>query len=162
MEKQYYGPLRASIENLFLQKVGSVHLEITAQRQFTQELKAAIPRDREIIFSFLRSSAPDITGFVRRGYHADFIVVEFKTEGIRLLDIYQARMYADLFQSNFAFLVSLQPIPEEIKRLQTAVAELLSFSTIYRGLTLLQFIAAEDELAGWFPRSPFEMEHLWT
>ena len=162
MEKEYYEALKASIGNLFVAKVGSVHLEITAHRRFTEELKSAIPRDREIIFSFLRSSAPDITGFVRRDYHVDFIVLEFKTRAIRLQDVYQARRYADLFQSKFAFLVSLQPIPEEIRRLHTAVDELLSFPTIHREFTLLQFRATDNELVGWYPRNPFETDHLWT
>ncbi|MFO8037530.1 MAG: hypothetical protein R6U57_12985 [Anaerolineales bacterium] len=160
-EKQYYELLKASMEEAFLTKVDSVHFEITANRQFTNQLKSEIPSNRDIIFCFLQTSAPDITGFVRREVGVDFIVVELKTQPLRLQDIYQTRRYADLFQSKFAFLVSLQPIREEIKRLHEVVDELLNFPTIYREFTLLQFEPEDEKLLGWYPRNPFKTDWFW-
>ena len=50
-----------------------------------------------ITFYFLKEAAPDITGFIRKQYATEFVVVEIKRNTIKLDDIYQTRKYAELF-----------------------------------------------------------------
>ena len=138
-EHEYYPLMQECLMAKFLDKFDNCCLEITADGRFSEILKSKIPRGREIIFSFLRRGlSPDLTGFIEQKYSNDFITVEIKNGKIRLQDIYQAKMYADLFYSKYAFLLSKTPIPYEIINLsKTAVFDLLS--TAPRGVRLAQF-----------------------
>ncbi|GAH95239.1 unnamed protein product, partial [marine sediment metagenome] len=79
------------------------------------------------VFSFLRTASPDLTGFVlKNGVDIStasrldvesFITVEVKPTRITLQDIYQAKMYGDLFYAKYALLISPEIIGEEIRRL---------------------------------------------
>ena len=68
-------------------------------RTFSNRLKSQIPQHRDLIFNFLREAAPDITGFIRKEYSTDFVVVDVKNAVIKLDDIYQTRKYAELFDA---------------------------------------------------------------
>ena len=118
-ERDYYEKIKSKLEELLRDKTGNVYLEQTADKSFSDTLKSVIPRSHEIIFSFLkvRETRPDITGYITNKHGSDhFIVAEIKLNSLKLEDIYQLRKYADLFNARFAFLISLQPVPEEIKR----------------------------------------------
>ena len=108
-EKEYYEAIKTNLEQLLAARSVPFHLEITADKKFSNELKAHIEPNRDIIFHFLKEAAPDITGFIKKSHFPDFIVVEVKKETIKLDDIYQAKKYQDLFNAKFTFLVSLQP-----------------------------------------------------
>jgi len=159
-EKEYYEPIKKKFEELFKGK-GEVHLEITANKKFSNKLKAQIGTNRDIIFSFLKEAAPDITGFIKREYSSDFIVVEFKKEKIKLDDIYQTRKYQELFDSKFTFLISLQTIPEEIKRLHKIVYALLYRPSIYCALVLVHYDEEINNFVEWYPENPFEKDLYW-
>src|SRR4030042_3009506 len=105
-EREYYEIIRAKLNDLVGARFGSCHLEVTADKKFSNTLKGQIGRYREIIFSFLKEAAPDITGFIKKEYATDFIVVEVKKDRIKLDDIYQARKYAELFDARYALLLS--------------------------------------------------------
>jgi len=159
-EAQYYGLIKQKFCELFETKGLKTHLEITASKTFSNTLKRKISDYRHIIFYFLKDVAPDITGFVWKDTSHDFVVIEIKNEEIKLDYIYQARKYAELFDSKFAFLVSTEEIPEEIKRLQKIVFSLLSLPA-YRTMTLVQFDERSNSFTDWYPENPFEQEHLW-
>lgn len=116
-ERDYCEPIKRKLEGLIAAKTDKFHLEITADRRFSNPLKAAIDRHRELIFHFLREAAPDITGYIKDGISSAFVVVEVKNDEIKIDDIYQTRKYAELFAAKYALLVSTKEIPEEIKRL---------------------------------------------
>ena len=168
-EKELYKPIREFLLSKFINSFGNCHLEITASGQFGEDLRAAIRHD--IIFTFLEKRfSPDLAGFVEQKYTKDFITVEIK-EKINIKDIGQAKLYGDLFGAKYAFLISPQPIPTIIKRLDkeifilhrfmdghnTYIGQLLfsqktlSALRVGRPLPLDEWEVKED----WFPESPF-------
>ena len=116
---------------------------------------------QEIIFQFLKKAAPDITGFVGKILLPGFVVVEVKKNRIDLDDIYQLKRYADLFDARFAFLVSLEPIPEEIKRLSSAIPTLLMRPTYHAAFVLARFDEQINEFVEWFEKNPFLESIYW-
>jgi len=84
-----------------------------------------------------------------------------KEPALKINDIYQLRRYADLFEAQFAFLISLQPIPEEIKRLVTSIPHVLSLVNWNHKLVLVQLDPKSKEFTEWFPENPFEKGVNW-
>jgi hypothetical protein len=153
-EKRLYEPVKRELSRLLGQSFDEFHLEITANRRFSNTLKSNIGEGREIIFHFLKEAAPDITGFVKEANTARFLVVEIKDERLRLDDIYQARKYAELFDAKYALLISCLEIPEELKRLSRICFSLLELPSTYQRLILGQFVP-ETGFVDWFPSNPF-------
>jgi hypothetical protein len=153
--------IKTSIEELLKTKASNVYLEITANKKFGDRLKNEIPLGRDIIFDFLKQAAPDITGFIKDKYSSDFIVVEFKKEKIKLDDIYQTRKYRDLFNAKFAFLISLESIPEELRRLDKSVYLLRSGLSYFQAFVLARFDLKQSGFSEWYPENPFEKETYW-
>lgn len=160
-EKDYYQPIKTKIGELLSNKVNNFHLEITADKKFSDRLKAEIREGRDIIFLFLKKASPDITGFIKKDSWADFIVIEFKREKIKLDDIYQTRKYRDLFDAKFVFLISLKPIPEEIKRLHKSTYEILAMPHYSYAFVLVQFDEKVGNFIEWYPKNPFEKDICW-
>jgi len=158
-EKDYYPLIGQKFKELFELKGCKVSLELTADKKFSNKIKSKIPNHRQIIFSFLRNVAPDITGFIEKDSLTDFVIMEIKKEQIKLDHIYQARKYAELFDAKFAFLVSTKEIPEEIKRLSKVVHPLLHAQSIYQHRTLVHFDKETESLEDWYPENPFEKEY---
>ena len=161
-EREYYERIKTELEELLKKRVGDkVYLEITASKVFSNRLKAAIPDHRDIIYLFLKEASPDLTGFIEQQYSRDFIVVEIKRDKIKLDYVYQTRKYQDLFDSKFAFLISLQPIPEEIKRLHKTAYRLLQSPSIYHTFVLAHFDEKTGSFAEWYPENPFDEDLYW-
>lgn len=163
-EKKYYPPIKDKMEELLNSRVSSVYLEITADKEFSDRLKNDIRPERNIIFNFLRTVRPDITGIVKdSGYFSDFVVIEFKKGKIELNDIYQTKRYRELFNAKFTFLVSLEPIPTEIKRLDKAMSsQLLQLGLPHIfSFVLVQFNEQQGKFVGWYPENPFENDIYW-
>ena len=160
-EKEYYPMIKAKLEELLNTKNANFYLEITANKKFSDKLKAEIRKGRDIIFQFLKEASPDITGFIKNKYSSDFIVVEFKREKIKLDHIYQTRKYGDLFAAKFAFLVFLRSIPEEVKRLYEVTYPLLSSPGNYGAFVLVHFNEESGEFGEWYPENPFEKDLYW-
>jgi len=156
-EREYYEIIRDQLNTLLRNKFDSFHLEITADKRFSNLLKSEIGQYREIIFYFLREAAPDITGFIKKQYSTEFVVVEVKRDVIRLDDIYQTRKYAELFEARYGLLISPMEIPEEIKRLYRIVYSLLALPA-YKTLTIVRYDKETRDFSEWFPRNPFEEE----
>jgi hypothetical protein len=91
------------------------------------------------------------------------IVVEVKKDKIELDDVYQLKKYSDLFDARFSFLVSLKPIPAEIKQLcqVTFLLAKLKGGSIYRAFALAQFDANSKEFVEWFEENPFAEPTYW-
>ncbi len=157
-EKDYYEPIRKEFEKL-LSSNGTAYLEITANKVYSNKIKAEIPYDRDLIFNFLKDAPPDILGFVKSGIlginlSTDFVVIEVKDEILKLDHIYQARKYAELFHAELAFLVSTMEIPEELKRLSKVITALLKLPK--RNLVLVQFDPLTNKIVAWHEENPFE------
>lgn len=157
IEREYYKTIKDKLAHLLTTKFRDFYLEITADKKFSNRLKAKISQYREIIFYFLKEAAPDITGFIEKEYSSDFITVEVKREKIKLDDIYQTRKYAELFDARYALLISTKEIPEEIKRLSKQVFSLLSLPA-YKKMAIVQYNEEVGEFVEWFEENPFEKE----
>ena len=152
-EREIYPHIKNWLEEQLKTRFTDFHLEVTADRKFSNILKQQIDRNRDLIFNFLKEAAPDITGFVKGDYSKEFIIVEIKNKPIKLEDIYQTRKYAELFDARYALLVSTEEIPEEIIRLSKVVFSLLSLPA-YKQLTLVHFGDNAKNIV-WFPDNPF-------
>jgi len=164
-ERDLYEPIKEYLTKSFTQKFGYCHLEITAEGVFSSTLKSVVRHD--IIFYFLRKKAPDLAGFITRKQSEwvasfvpsivqDYITVEVKKDKITLEDIYQAKMYGDLFQAKYALLISPERIPEEIKRLDQntyVTRRYMSGWYVHVGQWISSVNAIEQN---WLPRSPFQ------
>src|SRR3989304_2744853 len=62
IERDYYKPIKAKLEELLGTKFSNFHLEITADKKFSNRLKAEISPygHRDIIFRFLNEASPNI------------------------------------------------------------------------------------------------------
>lgn len=156
-ENQYYEIIEMRLRDLLKNRSKNFHLEITAKKKFSNKLKSKITQHgaKDIIFYFLKQAAPDISGFIKDNTSSYFIVVEVKNEIIKLDDIYQTKKYADLFGAEYALLISVKEIPEEIKRLSKVVPALLSLSNWRQKFVLVHFNYENGELMDWHPENPF-------
>lgn len=168
LEKDLYEPIKAYLDNMLAKNFSNHHLEITARGNYTETLKRLVRYD--IIFSFLKTASPDITGFVlkegvnktiaRSSDVESFITVEVKPDKLTLQDVFQAKMYGDLFYAKYAFLISPQIIGEEVRRLHNRLHILNRFRNwkVYTGQAVLEksdklIIEVRDII--WFPETPF-------
>jgi len=156
LERALYEPVMKFLHSKFTSKFGNCHLEITADGHFEESIKTAVPYD--IIFAFLgRKASPDLVGFIQGEYGIqDRVVVDVKREKITLHDIYQVKMYGDLFSAKYALLISPNPVPEEIKRVHKNLSVLYRFMSgwyVYIGEWSQVFGELIEK--SWFPQSPF-------
>ena len=168
-ERELWEIIKSCMEKLIKKKTTNFHLEITADKKFSNKLKAEIPPGREIIFSFLKEAAPDITGFIKRDPLSHFITIEVKNRRIKIDNIYQIKKYRDLFNAKFAFLISTRPIPEEIKRILKVIPPLSP--TEHETLALVRFDESKlmvEHIQGppnpfidWYPEDPFKKDLYW-
>ena len=155
VEKALYEPIKKFLHSAFSAKFGNCHLEITADGRFDESIKEAVPHD--IIFTFLgRRASPDLVGFIHNEFGIrDLIVVEVKREKVTLQDIYQTKLYGDLFGARYALLISPEPVPEEIKRLHKILSILNRFmSGWYVYLGQWDDVFSEVIENSWFPTVP--------
>lgn len=135
-EERLYEPVKEYLSRrLTTYPSNYYHLEITAHGTFSEQLKRVVQDD--IVFSFLKRDRPDLTGFILRKnidknlatsrHVRSLITVEVKPDKVALQDIYQASRYGDLFHAEYALLISLEPLQEEIKRLHKQLSLLNRF-----------------------------------
>jgi len=153
-ERRLYEPVKALLFETLKTKFEELHLEITADKTFSNKLKSQVNSNRDIIFLFLKDASPDITGFIKEQYEVGFVVVEVKAEKLKLDDIYQTKKYAELFDAKYALLVTTEEIPEELKRLSKVIFSLLHIGE-YRTFSLAQFDEKTNAFAEYFPENPF-------
>jgi hypothetical protein len=166
-EKDLYKPVKDYLINILRIAYSNVRLEITANGNYSEALKHLVRHD--IVFSFLAKASPDLTGYIlKKGVDPrnarsldveDFITVEIKPEKVTLQDIFQAKMYGDLFYARYALLISPEIIGEEIRRLQKRICILNRFRDwkVYVGQAIIErsgdSINTNDSI--WYPETPF-------
>lgn len=161
-EASLYEPVQAKLGELLSGTgVGNFILETGGAKSFSERLKAAIPEGREIVFNFM-SRRPDILGFVQGQLQRDLITVEVKEKNLKIDDIYQAKMYKEVFGARYSFLVTAAPIPEALKRLcKTTFSILHSIDDhTYKFLAVAQFHPAAGFI-DWIEGNPLEKDYFW-
>lgn len=141
--------------------VEEFYLETGATKGFSETVKAAIPEGREIVFSFL-SRRPDLIGYVTREHAKDLLTVEVKEKALTIEDLYQAKMYKEVFAARYGFLITAAPIPEALRRLCKQTWPILHSAAdgAYSFLVIAQFHPAGGFI-DWFEDDPFLKEFFW-
>ena len=87
------------------------HLVITANGEFSEELQRVF--DIELFAAlYAEKLKPDIMGFVKKKESSkpEVITVEIKAPALTIRDVLQAKLYSDIFNAKFAFIISPQGI----------------------------------------------------
>jgi hypothetical protein len=117
-EAELYEPVMSCLRGSFAAVGKSVHLEIAATKGLSEQVKRAIPMGKEIVFSFLRQHRPDIIGVIEgEGVLNPLVVAEVKAKSLTLDDVYQAKQYKEVLEARGGILVTVHPIPEDLRRL---------------------------------------------
>jgi hypothetical protein len=162
-EADSYQAIKEKLEELLTTKRKNFYLEITATQGLSETLKAKIPQESEIVFSFL-TKKPDIFGFVENQYASDFVAIEVKEGSAKLENIYQTKMYKEVLGARYGFLIVTKPVAEEVKRLCKRNRDILhsACDSTYRFLAIGQFDKEKREFVDWFEENPFEQDRYWT
>lgn len=154
-EKELYEPVRAALERSFAAIGKRTVSETGATKGLGEALKALIPPGLEILFRFLNRK-PDIVGYVETNLGNTIFTTEVKRESLTIQNIYQAKMYKELFGATFGFLVSTEPIPEELKRLLRNIPIILMSAGDYtfHFLALARFDLGSGAFTDWFTNQP--------
>jgi len=150
-EKELYEPIRQCLEDIFREKFGNCHLETTSTG-FSEEIKGILETD-VLLYLSKEGLHPDLMGYVTKDRSKRIIVVEIKKGHPRIKDIYQTKMYAELFGAYYVLLISSEPIPEETRRLLARKPHLCSHSAGFKAITIGQFSVDEGEILedSWLP-----------
>ncbi len=160
-EADWYDPVQAKLAEQLSGVATDFYLETAASKGFSETVKAAIPSGREIVFSFLRRR-PDLIGYVSKESAKDLITVEVKEGSLTIEDIYQAKMYKEVFGARYGFLITATPIPEALKRLckQTYSIQHSANDLTYSFLAIAHFHRAGGFIE-WFEENPFSKDFYW-
>ena len=150
-EKELYEPVRAALERSFTAIGKTTVSETGATKGLGEPLKALIPPGLEILFRFLNRE-PDIVGYAEGKLRNEIFTAEVKRGSLTIQDVYQAKMYKELFGATFGFLISTQPIKEELKRLLRNIPIILMSAGDYtfHFLALARFDLENGTFADWF------------
>jgi hypothetical protein len=161
-EADLYQPIKKALEELLATKGKLFYMEVTARKRWSEKLKGKIPQGRGIVFTFLKKR-PDLLGFIEGQFASKFVTVEVKERVIKLDDIYQAKLYKEVLDARYGFLVTVEPIPEEIKRLCNDTFSILHSSTdsTYGFLVIGHFDKISGQFIDWYENNPFEEEQYW-
>jgi len=164
VEAELYRPVMSCLRGSFAAVGKSVHLEIAATKGLSEQVKRAIPKGNEIVFGFLRQHRPDIIGVI--GGEAvlnPLVVVEVKAKSLTLDNLYQAKQYKEVLGARGGILVTVHPIPEDLKRLCDQNWDILCSASDgpYKFLAICQFDIAAGKFIDWYRDNPFEQVRLW-
>ncbi len=154
MEKELYEPVRAALERSFAAIGKRTISETGATKGIGNPLKALIPPGLEILFRFLNRK-PDIAGYVESNRGNQIFTAEVKRRSLTVQDIYQAKMYKELFGATFGFLIGTEPVAEELKRLLRNIPIILMSAGdyTYHFLALARFDLDSGAFTDWFMNS---------
>ena len=150
-EEELYEPVRAALERSFAAIGKRTVSETGATKGLGEPLKALIPPGLEILFRFL-SRKPDIAGYVESNLGNVIFTAEVKRGSLTIQDIYQAKMYKELFGATFGFLIGTEPVTEELKRLLRAIPIILMSAGDYtfHFLAIARFDLDSGTFVEWF------------
>jgi hypothetical protein len=120
-EQALYEPIARYLEN-GLSLYGRCEMYVT-KSIIPRAVKARLDKD-SLFYVRVEKLKPDIMGFYQpkpSGRHwahiaPGLIIVEVKEGPLKLKDIYQAKMYSEVFGSFNTFLISRNPVPVELER----------------------------------------------
>ncbi len=145
-EKELYEPAKKAIIKWFnneysainkSKRVGMIKAWISANK-IPREFKRNVSDDTLLIFS-KEKDRPDIVGTVYINNTCDIFTAEVKNREIKVKDIYQLKRYAELLKAKHAFLISPEPLPEEIRRVIKRNPSITSYSAGHHVMHIPRF-----------------------
>ncbi|PWI49518.1 hypothetical protein CEE45_01625 [Candidatus Heimdallarchaeota archaeon B3_Heim] len=117
-EEALYEPIKKALEEKF-NNIGKCFLEITSKK--IEDSIKKILDDHSVFILETEDKKPDLMGYVLVPSESGFIdkrlvVVEVKNKELKIADIYQIKMYAEVFNTRYAFLISPQGFSEARRR----------------------------------------------
>lgn len=111
-ESKLYKPVQDILIKKFKSMGRKVHIEITSDGTFSRGLKEVLDIETVNILRVERLR-PDLTGYYEEKGRNEIIIVEVKAKEITLMDISQAKTYADIFNAHYCILVSSKRLGRE-------------------------------------------------
>ena len=144
-EKVLYAPIMRTIEKMFSVN-GECFIEITADG-LNDQVKKILP-EKSMYMLLQEKKRPDLMGIAKGfvGLTKRQFVVEVKTGILTFDDIYQLKLYAEMLNSDEAFLISPEGMNHERIVFLRDNPSMLSYSAGNRRITVLQFNIANEEL----------------
>jgi len=117
-EREYYPALKKALkEYLERDNTATVQLAITSNK-IPEWVKSGWD-DVTAYAALVTKKKPDIMGYLQsKNEHniRKLLSVEFKVGELNFEDIYQLKMYAELFDSDLNYLISTEPVNSDLKR----------------------------------------------
>ena len=111
-ERELYVPIKNILIEKFESMGGKVFIENTSDGKFSRSLKEVL--DIETInFLNVEGLRPDLTGYYEENDRKEIIIVEVKAKEITLMNISQAKTYANIFNAHHCFLISSERLGRE-------------------------------------------------
>lgn len=159
-EEQLYEPVKNYLQKQFVQ-FGECELEIIASK-ISEKVKKWLD-DAALFFLRVEKKIPDIMGRFKPdpskqppyGFYEGLIIAEVKKEPPTIGDITQSKMYAEVFDAPFAFLISSEAMIEEMRRFLSKRYLLLSYGA-YRKVYICKFNIDKACMEDWYPENPFK------
>jgi len=101
-------------------------------------------------------------GFIEMPYSRDLITVEIKLGSPTLSDIYQAKLYKEVFEAKCGFLITGSAIQEELRRLCETNFLILGSAVYTTFLAIGRFDMDSGSFTEWWPTDPFQQGHFWN
>ena len=141
-EKDLYEPVRQALRQRFAEK-GECHLEVTATG-ISQDIRRLLD-DSAVYILEIENKKPDLLGYVvvksESGFESKrLIVAEVKKASLTLDDIYQVKMYAEMFDARYAFLISPTGFKEARRRFLRHRWGVLSIGGTYERITVMRLL----------------------
>ncbi len=141
-EEDLYEPIKKTLQEKF-SVIGECHLEVTASK-IGEEIKQLLD-DQAVFILENEKKKPDLMGYVSTvcqsaSENKRLIVVEVKSDALRLNNIYQVKLYAEMFPAHYAFLISPRGFNEVHRRFLKVRRSLLSFAAGYRNITVMRLL----------------------
>ncbi len=166
LENELYDPILVLLRERFRLK-GNCRLERT-DRKIRDDIKKGL--DNVALLSLgAEKMLPDLMGYLDvKGLvitrESRLIVVEIKRGVLTIKDLYQLKMYAEVLQAYYAFLISPDGFHEEHRRVISKTPELLNFGTpdYIRQIAVMYWRENTLEIdKGLSEEDPFETEFLF-
>jgi hypothetical protein len=130
---------------------GSSYVDITSNGVFSKHMKDKFNIISQIQAILPRKLMPDITGYYD---NSKLFVVEVKKCNLSIIDIYQAKCYAELIRAESALLISTDDFLSKDRRLLERRDDLLRFSNS-KNISIGLFNERDSYIYEWYPRRPW-------
>jgi len=159
-EEDLYVPIQRELLRKFAAGGAQCHIEITAKGSISNRLKRTLT-DVMLHIVDVERFVPDLMGYTYAKepidpYNVKRIIVEVKNEKIQLKDVFQAKNYGELFEADFALLISTDSLPETIRRFLEKKVGLTSYWA-YKTVRIARFDTSTEKIDedSWYRENPF-------